>query len=195
MKLNDHKIIKKKLIYFVYILGIIFISVIGSFFIYQYIQKEQTLPLYLQETKNKQSSSFTVYDLNHKLISLDSLKNKVVIINFWATWCAPCIEELPSLNALAKHFSKHIIILAVSNESRDDIYNFLMAFPEFNSNFIPSNVSLSKMKHFFNVQSFPETYILNKQKKIVYKIIGSKKWDSVEWKNKIKKLINTPQKK
>lgn len=112
-----------------------------------------------------------------------------MLINFWATWCAPCIEELPSLNTLAEHYPKDLVVLAVSNESTDNIKNFLMAFPNFHPNFIPANIGRSQMLATFSVQAFPETYILNKKGQLVQKIIGPQKWDSQEWKDKIKTLI------
>ena len=112
------------------------------------------------------------------------------MINFWATWCAPCIEELPSLNELAKYYPKDLVILAVSNENTDDIKNFLMAFSNFHSNFIPANVGKDKMLATFSVRAFPETYILGKKGQFIEKIIGPQKWDSEEWKNKIKTFIS-----
>ena len=173
------------------ILGIVLTAFFGIFFIYQYLQKKNNLPEHIQKNQKikKDSADFTVYDLSKKSISLSSLKEKVVLINFWATWCAPCIEELPSLNNLAEHYPKDLVILAVSNESTDDIKNFLMAFPDFHSNFIPANIGRPEMLTTFSVRAFPETYILNKKGQLVQKIIGPQKWDSQEWKDKIKKLI------
>ena len=172
--------------------GIILTSFVGSFFIYQYLQKKSSLPDHIQTKQkiNTKKADFTIYDLNRKSITLNSLIDNVVMINFWATWCAPCVEELPSLNNLAKYYPKKLVILAVSNERVDDIKNFLMAFPDFHSNFIPANVGRSQMLATFNVRAFPETYILNKKGTLVQKIIGPQKWDSQEWKDKIKSLIS-----
>ena len=165
-----------------------------SLFIWQYQKQKQSLPPHIQKNQNTRKEGgndfFTVYDLNLKTISLASLKNKVVILNFWATWCAPCIKEIPSLNALAGHFPKKLTILLVSNERTDTIKNFLMIFPNFHSNFIPSNVSKKEMVRTFNVSAFPETYILNKKGQLTQKIIGPEKWDSKIWKQKIQNLIS-----
>ncbi len=169
----------------------ILIAGLGGFCIYQYFQKNQSLPEHIKKNQQigKEDSEFTVYDLNTNAIALSSLRNKVVIINFWATWCAPCIEELPSLNKLAEHYPEKLIILAVSNERADTIKNFLMAFPDFHSNFIPSNIGRKQMLTAFSVRAFPETYILNKKGQLVEKIVGQQEWDSDNWKNKIKALI------
>ena len=178
------------------ILGIVLISSVGVFFIYQHRQKKNSLPEHIQKHQkiNTKKADFTVYDLSRRSITLNSLKNNVVMINFWATWCAPCVEELPSLDNLAKHFPEKLVILAVSNERSDTIKNFLMAFPDFHPNFIPANVGRSEMLATFSVRAFPETYILDKTGQLVQKIIGPQKWDSPEWKNKIKKLIKDQSK-
>ncbi|MDE0118704.1 MAG: TlpA disulfide reductase family protein [Bdellovibrionales bacterium] len=177
--------------------GIILINLIGGiglFTIIKYLNKKQNLPEHVikKQKIETQNTEFTVYDLNTKPLTLSSLKNKIVLINFWATWCAPCIKELPSLNKLAEYYPKDLVILAVSNEPTDNIKNFLMAFPQFHANFIPANVGKKQMQATFSVQAFPETYILDKNGKLVEKIIGPRKWDSPEWKHKIKKLSETP---
>ena len=179
------------------ITGIILITLIGGiglFTIIKYVSKKQNLPEHLikKQKIEMQNTEFTVYDLNTKAITLSSLKNKVVLINFWATWCAPCVKELPSLNKLAEYYPKNLVILAVSNEQTDNIKNFLMAFPQFNDNFIPANVGKEQMQATFSIQAVPETYVLNKKGKLVEKIIGPRQWDSLEWRNKIKNLIETP---
>ena len=171
------------------------IALTGAVFIYQYYQKKHDLPAHIQKNQNigKEDSEITVYDLNTKPIILSSFKNKVILINFWATWCAPCIEELPSLNKLAGYFPEELIILAISNEKTDEIKNFLMAFPDFYSNLIPSNMGRNQMLAHFNVRAFPETYILNKSGNLYKKIIGPQKWNSEKWKTEIKLLIEENQ--
>ncbi len=168
----------------------VFALIAGGLFVF-YQQQKKSLPEHIQKNQKleKEGLDFTVYDLNTKPVSLSSLKNKVVIINFWATWCAPCVEELPALNKLAGSFPKKLVIWVVSNERTDSIKNFLMAFPDFHPNFIPANVSKSRMLSAFSVRAFPESYILDQSGKLREKIIGAQKWNSKEWKEKIKLLI------
>ena len=181
--------------HFILILSIISITIIalvGSFYIYQYRQKKTHLPEHIKKNQNieKTNKNIEFYDLNTKTITLNSFIGKTVMINFWATWCAPCVEELPSLNQLAKLYPKELIILAVSNEKTDDIKNFLMAFPNFNTNFIFANMNKKNMLAHFSVRAFPETYILNKKGQLVQKVIGPQKWNSKDWKKTIKNLIS-----
>ena len=65
----------------------------------------------------KATPSFSVRDLDGKRVDLKSLKGKVVIINFWATWCRPCMQELPHLDAMQKKYGKKgLVVLAVSTD-------------------------------------------------------------------------------
>ena len=171
--------------------SVILISFVGIFFIYQYVQKKSSLPEHIQKNQNIENSKLEFYDLNTKTITLSSLIGKVVIINFWATWCTPCVEELPSLNNLAEYYPKDLTILAASNERTDDIKNFLMAFPNFHVNFIPTNINRKTMLTHFSIRAFPETYILNKKGQLAQKVIGPQKWDSDKWKKSIKALISS----
>src|SRR6266436_2137294 len=67
----------------------------------------------------RMAADFKLPDLNGSTISLSSLRGKVVFLNVWATWCAPCREEMPSIESLYKEFSKNgdFVVLAVSQDT------------------------------------------------------------------------------
>ena len=149
----------------------------------------QKVPEHIQkiQTIEKERVSFTVYSLDEKPILLSSFIGKVVVLNFWATWCAPCVAELSALSRLATLFPNHLVVLAISNESAKEIKDFLKTFSKMH--FIPARVDKKDMLKIFSVRALPETYILDHTGHLVEKIIGPKKWASDEWKNKIKMLI------
>jgi len=73
-----------------------------------------------------QASGFTLTALDGKTYSLDSLRGKVVLLNFWATWCPPCRREMPDMEKLYQRFSsKGLVVLAVSDEKRETVDEFL----------------------------------------------------------------------
>ncbi|UYL08929.1 TlpA family protein disulfide reductase [Bdellovibrio sp. SKB1291214] len=130
--------------------------------------------------------NFTAKSLDGQSFDLNQMKGKVVILNFWASWCGPCVEEVPSLIKLIKEYKGDIQLIAVSGDSNEqDIHVFLKSFPELKAENIKivydQDRSLMKM---FDVSRLPESLVLNKEQKLVKKLVGSIDWhtkDSVEY--------------
>ncbi len=121
---------------------------------------------------------FTLRDLAGNSVQLSQFKGKVVLVNFWATWCAPCVKEFPSLQNLVKHFKGEIVVLAVSYDRQiEDIESFIKAFGVAPENFVivwDKERSTSKL---YGTDVLPETYILSREQKLIRKIAGEAVWD------------------
>lgn len=118
-------------------------------------------------------------DLEQNKLNLDELvKDKVVIINFWATWCEPCAEEFPSMVKLLKTFGDDILILAISHDStKDDIMTFAKAFNlDDQKNLILLWDKDLKIGDLFKVNKLPESYIFDRQGKLLKKVVGTRDW-------------------
>jgi cytochrome c biogenesis protein CcmG/thiol:disulfide interchange protein DsbE len=108
---------------------------------------------------------------------LTDLKGKVVILNFWATWCPPCIEETPSLNRLQKYVeSRNALVLGVSIDEDPAAYekflkDYGIAFPTFRE---PTR----KLALDYGTPVFPDTYVIDRHGKILRKFFGPQQWDS-----------------
>jgi cytochrome c biogenesis protein CcmG, thiol:disulfide interchange protein DsbE len=122
----------------------------------------------------------TVNSLDGTTLRLSSLKGKVVLLNFWATWCPPCREEIPSMIKLNKLMAgKPFQMVAISiNEGGK---------PEVESYFQSSGLSLpaytdpdNRAARAYGVTGVPESYIIDKNGIIVKKVIGPLSWDSPE---------------
>ncbi|MNL38492.1 Thiol-disulfide oxidoreductase ResA [compost metagenome] len=130
--------------------------------------------------------NFSYKDFSGQELELKSLTGKVVILNFWASWCAPCVEEVPSLIKLVKEFKGEVQLIAVSGDSRkEDIEVFLKSFPELKHVDIKIvwDEDRSLMKK-FDVTRLPESLVLGKDQKVVKKLVGSIDWynkDSIEY--------------
>jgi cytochrome c biogenesis protein CcmG/thiol:disulfide interchange protein DsbE len=117
--------------------------------------------------------------LGGKSEHLSALKGKVVVLNFWATWCPPCVEETPSLNRLEKYIdSRGGMILGVSVDEDAAAYEkFLkdqgVVFSTYRD---PSKKSAAD----YGTTIYPETYIIDRHGKIARKFIGAQQWDSAE---------------
>jgi cytochrome c biogenesis protein CcmG, thiol:disulfide interchange protein DsbE len=120
---------------------------------------------------------FTIRDGSH-VVSLHDYRGKVVLLNFWATWCAPCVEELPSLVQLQSKMKGRVTVLAVSVDMDTDAYN----------NFIKNHhVDLLTLRdadqrsnRLYGTYAFPESYVIDRQGTIRRKFIGAVNWTDPE---------------
>jgi len=119
------------------------------------------------------------FELEGKPAKLADLHGKVVVLNFWATWCPPCVEEMPSLNRLYQQLAPQgVTVLGVSVDDDSAAYDrFLRAqgihFPTYRD---PSKKIALK----YGTSMYPETYIIGRNGRIARKIIGPQNWDSPE---------------
>ncbi len=147
-------------------------------------------PLYRQgepSLAGKPAHDFN-FSLNGKPSSLADLRGKVVVLNFWATWCPPCVEEAPALNQLHQAIaSQGGVVLGISVDEDDEAYKkFLVdhsiAFPNYRD---PSK----QIAAAYGTSMFPETYIIDRQGRIARKIIGPQDWDSPDMVAYLRDLI------
>ena len=113
---------------------------------------------------------------------LADLKGKVVVLNFWATWCPPCVEETPALNHLEKYIeSRNGVILGVAADEDPAVYEkFLreqgvvfLTYRDPSTRDNHSPIALS-----YGTSMYPETYVIDRHGKIARKFIGFQHWDS-----------------
>jgi thiol-disulfide isomerase/thioredoxin len=121
---------------------------------------------------------FTLKDLSGRSVSLSQYKGTPVVVNLWATWCAPCVKEFPSLKGLVEHFKGKLIVLAISHDkSREDLDSFIAAFGAVPPEFVILWDEKRETGALFGTDQLPETYILSKEHKLVRKVAGEQRWD------------------
>ncbi len=107
------------------------------------------------------AKDFTVSSLSGEKISLAQLRGKVVLLNFWATWCAPCREELPQLSALQEKLrARGLVVLAVSvDDERENIANFLQE----NGIKLPAWWDRDqRVSRLYNPQTMPASFVIDR---------------------------------
>ena len=113
-------------------------------------------------------------DINQKNVNLDDFKGKLIILNFWATWCAPCREEMPSLDDLQINTKLNNLKIFPINIGQEDISKSKIFFKELNIKnldiYIDAPTTLAKK---FSLRGVPTTIIFNKEGKEFARIIGS----------------------
>jgi cytochrome c biogenesis protein CcmG/thiol:disulfide interchange protein DsbE len=121
---------------------------------------------------------FTVQDSDRK-ISLDEFRGKVVVLNFWATWCPPCIEEMPSLVQMQQKMkSKGVEVLAISVDADQGAYQDFLK--QHNVTLLTVRDADQKSNNLYGTFKFPETYIIDRQGVLRRKFIGAIDWGTPE---------------
>jgi DsbE subfamily thiol:disulfide oxidoreductase len=117
-------------------------------------------------------------DTNQNKLNIAELKGSVVLINFWATWCEPCIDELPSMEILFRRFSANPHFKFISILFKDDRQKVLRFMGENGYTFpVYVNPDGSAAKK-FGITGVPETFIIDKKGVLREKKIGPEQWDS-----------------
>jgi len=142
-------------------------------------------------TNKPAAVNFKLLDMDGKTHQLSDYKGQPIIINFWATWCPPCREELPSMNrAWAKVKSQGIAMIAINvGEDEDTIFTFTGDYP------IDFTILLDQSGEIINqwpIKGLPTTFVIDPQGRIVYRAIGGREWDSEELLNIVRALKTKP---
>jgi len=136
------------------------------------------------------ASDFELLNMDDEKVKLSDFRGKVVLINFWATWCPPCIRELPSMERLHQQVNADDFkVIAVNQmENADHVFAFegqLDTDPTFDIVFDTT----SEVSQSFAVRGLPTTYLVDKNGNIRYRAVGGREFDHVEVVNIIKQLI------
>ena len=129
---------------------------------------------------------FAVNDGEHA-VDLNKLHGHVVLLNFWASWCAPCLEELPSLEQLQRDMPQ-VQVVAVSTDDNAAAYERFLK--EHSVSLLTVRDGEQRSNGMYGTSRFPETYIIDKNGMIRRKFIGPQEWTSPEIVNYLKKLAS-----
>ena len=126
-------------------------------------------------------------DINQKEVNLDDFKGKLIILNFWATWCAPCKEEMPSLDDLQSNSNFSNLKIFPINIDKEDKSKSELFFKELNIKnldiYFDAPITLAKK---FSLRGIPTTILFNKQGKEFARIMGSIDFNNEEFVNWLK---------
>jgi cytochrome c biogenesis protein CcmG/thiol:disulfide interchange protein DsbE len=132
---------------------------------------------------------FALVDLQGKSWVLSELKGQVVFINFWATWCPPCLEELPSMQKLYERLPKDKFkMLAILSQDKPVRADFVANQNGFTMPILDDSQNMAGSKYFLT--GLPETFIVDKQGILREKFIGPARWDTPGVVQMLEKYIN-----
>jgi cytochrome c biogenesis protein CcmG, thiol:disulfide interchange protein DsbE len=152
-------------------------AILAVMFLIVWLQSSKYEPLLV----GKVAPDFQLPDLNDRQLRLSDYRGKVVFLNFWATWCKPCREEMPSMEVLYKTFEKDgLVILAVSIDrvtTKKDIPPFVKGL---NLTFPVLVDSWGQTDKRYKLMGVPETYIIDQQGVLREKVIGPRDWTRLD---------------
>jgi peroxiredoxin len=136
------------------------------------------------------ASDFELRDMDEESIKLSDYRGKVVLLNFWATWCPPCIREMPSMERLHQQVdADDFKVIAINQmEDVDQVFAFtgqLEVDPTFEILFDTT----SEVSRDYAVRGLPTTYLIDKKGNIRYRAVGGREFDHAEVIKIIKQLI------
>ncbi|HSB30431.1 MAG TPA: TlpA disulfide reductase family protein [Candidatus Sulfobium mesophilum] len=145
-------------------------------------------PSEIEKLDKNRAPEFSLKDLSGRPVTLSSLKGKVVLLNFWATWCPPCISEMPVFNKLYKEMrGRGLEIVAISaDRSESYVRDFVSKHSLDLRVLFDADRSVTKQ---YKVFSMPTTFLIDKNGVIVEKFFGEYDWTDQEIKKKIEKLL------
>jgi len=164
---------------------IIFISLITINFSHAFEKPDLKNLVLIKNPKLYENVTFM--DINQNNVNLDDFKGKLVILNFWATWCAPCKEEMPSLDNLQSNAKLNNLKIFPINIGQEDRFKAKLFFKELNIKnldiYIDAPITLAKK---FSLRGVPTTILFNKDGKEFARIIGSIDFNDQEFINWLK---------
>lgn len=126
----------------------------------------------------KAAPNFIVQDSDRK-IELSQLHGDVVVLNFWATWCPPCVDEMPSLVAMQHRLhTKGVRVLAVSIDDDENAYHSFLK--NYNVDLLTVRDAAHHSNSLYGTVKFPETYIIDRNGIVRRKFIGAVDWSQPE---------------
>jgi peroxiredoxin len=136
---------------------------------------------------------FALPDLDGNVRHLSAFRGKVVLLNFWATWCPPCRTEMPSMETLYQAYKDQgFELLAVSSDVqgaaivRPFMQKYRLSFPSLLD-------TARRVNGMYGVRSIPTSYLLDRQGRVVSREVGARNWANVEARALIASLLEEPQ--
>ncbi|NDP27392.1 MAG: TlpA family protein disulfide reductase [Flavobacterium sp.] len=172
---------------FVLLLALLLFSPLGTFLKIQINRLLAFSPKTIELSDQKKLSTYQwqLMDSKGKTVSLEEFKGKIIFINFWATWCPPCIAEMPTMQKLYADYHDKIVFLFVTTDSFEKANAFLA---KENLN-LPIFQPVSNPPLEMESSTIPATYLIDQQFNVVLSKIGTADWNSDSFRKKLDDLL------
>jgi cytochrome c biogenesis protein CcmG, thiol:disulfide interchange protein DsbE len=132
--------------------------------------------------------AFSIRAVNGQTVTAKDFGGKLLILNFWATWCAPCVQEVPSLDMLQRQLGpKGLVVLGVSVDTDQKAYQAFLA--RFHVSYLTALDPEQGINTKYGTEKFPESYLIDNNGKVVEKIVGEANWSSEQMVQHVQSLL------
>lgn len=137
---------------------------------------------------NDRAPDFTLTTDNGRTVSRSNFGGRLLVLNFWATWCPPCLEEIPSLDQFQKNFAKAgVVVLAVSVDRNEQAYRRFLE--RVKVSFLTARDPEARLSARYGTFKYPETYLIDRRGRVVEKIIGPANWTEAAVVDRVRALL------
>ena len=135
-----------------------------------------------------EAPQFAIATDNGRTVSISDFGGRLLVLNFWATWCPPCVQEMPSLDRFQRNLAASgVVVLGISVDKDERAYRAFLS--KANVSFLTARDPQNKINADYGTFKYPETYIINQKGKVVQKIIGPEDWTDPRMMNFVKSLL------
>jgi peroxiredoxin len=139
-------------------------------------------------TVGDSAPNFSVVADNGQTVTRSNFGGKLLVLNFWATWCPPCIQELPSLDAFAQQMkTKGVVVVGISVDKNEQTYRQFL--DRARVSFLTARDPEAGISSNYGTFKYPETYVINSDGKVVEKFIGPENWMDAKIIERIQRLL------
>ena len=118
---------------------------------------------------------FTITTDKGRTVSVSDFGGKLLVLNFWATWCPPCVQEMPALDQFQKSLAeKGVVVVGISVDKDEKVYKAFL--DKANVSFHTARDPQAKINADYGTFKYPETYVIDRRGKVLRKFIGPENW-------------------
>ncbi|MDX2181530.1 MAG: TlpA disulfide reductase family protein [Bryobacteraceae bacterium] len=131
---------------------------------------------------------FSIVSEKGRVVTPENFGGKLLVLNFWATWCPPCVQEMPSLNEFSRQLAgSGVVVLAISVDRDEAKYKRFIE--RFGLEFELARDAEAAISASYGTTKYPETYVINSRGEVLEKFIGEENWADPRLIERIKKLL------